>query len=157
MKNQDNDDAYAELFSFDEMEKIRLEQEQYANKRKDNHYEVVVGAGKYTFFVDTEYRVGCLRFGGQWIEEFQIGSKALLTLIQEMSDLRKIKEPVSWLWTILVDNPKSGRQTIAFPSLHDTEEGVRSEVERKFESVFIKAIKKDPLCYFHMDEDKRDD
>ena len=121
-------------------------------KDTDNRYEVSVEGGKYTFFVDKEHQVGCLRYGQKWIDEFPIGNKALFSMIYELCNLKAIKDPVSWLWTILVDNPRSGRQTISFPSLHNSEEGVRAEVESKFESIFIKVIRKDPLCYLHLDK-----
>lgn len=54
-----------------------------------NKYEVSVGDGKYTFFVTDEYRIGCLRHGEPWIDEFEKGTNALYCLISEMSELRE--------------------------------------------------------------------
>lgn len=51
--------------------------------------QIVVEEGKYTFFVDQDGTVGCDREGGPWIDEFEAGSKALISLVHEAAQDRE--------------------------------------------------------------------
>jgi hypothetical protein len=57
--------------------------------------EIKVDNGKYTFIINDNGRVSCLRNGEQWIEEFKSGSKALIALIHRAADLEQELDSLS--------------------------------------------------------------
>lgn len=54
-------------------------------------YRVEVENGKYTFIVGPTGSISCLRYGEPWIAEGEItiGSKAIFSLIAELSEARE--------------------------------------------------------------------
>jgi len=61
------------------------------------------------------------------------------------------EDPVCWMWTLMVEDDfeatNGGRRIMQIPSFHDTEDGIKREVESRWSTAVVAFKEKNGLWF----------